>query len=154
MDFRHPIYDLRMHGAGDVAAGWKPALRGGGMFRGSGSGAMALAVKAAWQGGGILFNWPRLMTKLPAILSLVLAASLLSLSASAQEKPPVDVRVESLTPDGFLDVDPATGTYTGTNGVVVTYSNMVLMADSMVVNTKTHDVKADGHVHITSGEEI
>ena len=127
---------------------WRTLIAGTGMMT------TALPVKAAWHAGGILFNWPRLMTKFPAMLALVLAAALFSFSAGAQEKPAAAVDVRSQTKDGFLDIDAATGSYTGTNGVVVIYSNTVLTADSATVNSKTHEVNADGHVRIESGDGI
>src|SRR5665213_1138376 len=115
-------------------------------------------VKLAWQGRFILFNWPRLMTKLPAILALTFFAALFSLSAAAQEMPSLDVQaLSSIIPGttaGLLDYEPSTGLWTGTNGVFVHYGDTVLTADSASVNTKTDDVTADGHVSIESGDQL
>lgn len=111
-----------------------------------------MAVKLAWQCGVILFNWPRLMTKFPAILALVLSAALLSPRAMAQEES--QIMVQSLTPSGQLDYNPATGQWAGTNGVCAYYSNAVLTADSASGNSKAGNVAADGHVRIESDDQV
>jgi len=117
-----------------------------------------LPVKVAWQGGGILFNWPRPMTKFPAISALVLAAALFSFSASAQEREAVEVKalsqVMSGTQVGSFEYDPNTGLMSGTNGMYVRYGSTVLTAQGASVNPKTHDVTADGDVRIVNGDQI
>ena len=114
-------------------------------------------VKLSWQGDDILFNWPRLMTKFPAILALALVAALFSFTARAQEQQDVEVKALSQVvpgmPPGSVEFDPSTGQFTGTNGVFIRYGTSVITAEGASVNSKTGDVTADGHVRIVSGDE-
>ena len=94
------------------------------------------------------------MRRLPVIFSLVFAAALLSLTASAQEEQ--SLVVESLSHvlpgqvQGMVETDPRTGIIHGTNGLCVHYGAMVLTADTGWVNPKTGQVAADGNVRIES----
>jgi LPS-assembly protein len=122
--------------------------------------------KLAWHAGDILFNWPRPMTKLPAILALIFCAAIFSPVAFAQGATDTgEWEVKALnqvipgTVEGKVDYDFATGTATYSNGVFVHYADaahgeVVLTADSASVNTKTGDVDADGNVRIESGKQI
>jgi len=98
------------------------------------------------------------MTKFPAIFALILSVAFLSFSAQAQETPSLVVQalnqiIPSL-PAGQLDYDLANDTWTGTNGVFVSNGSTVMTADSASINSKTGEVKADGHVRIESGEQV
>jgi LPS-assembly protein len=114
--------------------------------------------KLAWHTGHILFNWPRLMTKLPAILALIFFAVIFSPVAFAQDESPWEVqalnRIIPGTVEGKVDYDPATGLWTGTNGLFVRYGDTVLTADNASLNTKTGDVEADGSVRIETGNQL
>ena len=98
------------------------------------------------------------MTKLPAILALLLCAVIFSTAAFAQEE--TGWQIEALnhiipgTVEGQVDYDFAAGTATGTNGVFIRYGTTVMTADSASVNTKTGDVDADGNVRIESSNQL
>ena len=91
--------------------------------------------------------------------ALLLLAVLFSLSVAAQEASQSLV-VQALnqvmpgTVNGLVEYDPATGLWSGTNGIYVKYGNTTLTADSASVNVKTCDVIADGNVRIESGDEL
>src|SRR5688572_21173900 len=68
--------------------------------------------------------------------------------ARAQDE--VRWNIESSTEEGFIEYDPATGIGIGTNGVVITYSNIVLTANSVQANERTGEVTAEGNVTIQS----
>jgi hypothetical protein len=121
------------------------------------------AIKLAWQAGGILFNLPRLMTKIPSIiLALMFCAVLLPPALLAQDEGGWDIRpLKDFLPgqpEGKVFYDFASGSASATNGIYVRYSegstNVVLTADSAVVNTQTGEVEADGNVHIESSGMI
>lgn len=100
------------------------------------------------------------MTKFPAMLALVLVAALISVSASAQDEPALDVeplnQVIPGSPEGSLTYNRGTGMFVGTNGIFVSYKSgeAVLMADAAAVNSQTGEVDADGHVRIQSGNQL
>jgi LPS-assembly protein len=71
--------------------------------------------------------------------------------ASAQE-PQWQLRSKNAT--GEAELDPATGTLTLTNGAVATYSNIILTADSIVLNEQTGEATAEGSVTIKTGEQL
>ncbi|HUC83987.1 MAG TPA: LPS assembly protein LptD, partial [Candidatus Acidoferrales bacterium] len=109
----------------------------------------------------ILFNWPRLMTKFPAIcLALIVCVAAFSPAARAQPEENVVVKALSQVIPGAVEGRPsynfATATVTWTNGVYVNYNDgaMVLTADRAVIKTKTGDVEADGHVRIETADML
>ena len=116
------------------------------------------ARKLAWQAGHILFNWPRPMTKLPAIPVLIFCAVIFSPAVLAQDEAGWEVQaLNQIIPgtiEGKVDYDLANGTATGTNGVFIRYRDAAMTADSASLNTKTGDVEADGHVRIESGNQL
>ena len=95
--------------------------------------------------------------KLFSAIALMLAV-FLPFAVSAQEENEFVVEALSQiipgTVEGTIEFDPATGLYTGTNGVYIKYQNVTLTADSAALNLKTHDVNADGHVRIESGDQL
>ena len=97
------------------------------------------------------------MKPFPAI-ALIISATILAVSAAAQDEAAWEVQALSrILPglaEGRVDYDMATGTATGTNGVFVSYAGAVLTADTAAVNMKTGDVQADGHVRIESGDQL
>lgn len=98
------------------------------------------------------------MRCLPAILALVFASVLLTLTAAAQEEPALVVealdRILPGTVHGEVHYNPHTGAMEGTNGLYVRYGNIVMLADSGTVNSQTLDVEMDGHVHIQTGDAL
>ncbi len=68
--------------------------------------------------------------------------------ARAQENSVWDIH--SQNDRGLIEYDPGTGISVATNGVVVSFSNIVLTADSIVANDRTGEVMADGNVTIKS----
>jgi hypothetical protein len=107
-----------------------------------------------------LFNGSRPMKSFPAI-ALFFFAIVAALAADVT--PEESWEVESLnqilpgTVRGDVVIDSAAGTATGTNGVFIqyrssAYGDVVLMADSVFVNTKTYEAEADGNVRIESGD--
>jgi hypothetical protein len=113
------------------------------------------ARKLAWQAGRILFYWPRLMTKLPAILPLIFFAVVLSPAAFAQDEAGWEIMaLNQIIPgavEGKVDYNFTNNTATYSSGVFVHFGDAALTADSATVNTKTGDVEADGKVRIESG---
>jgi LPS-assembly protein len=85
-------------------------------------------------------------------------AVFLAFAASAQEES--GFVVEALSHylpgkvEGTIESDPATGLYTGTNGVYVKYKNVTLTADTAALNISTGDVDADGNVRIESDGQL
>jgi lipopolysaccharide assembly outer membrane protein LptD (OstA) len=96
------------------------------------------------------------MTRLRAILLLTPTLFALAGVLGAQQQPLSSWIVKSLAPGeaGYSEYDFATGQYTATNDVVVTYGGALLTANSVSVNTKTADVTADGKVRIQQGEQV
>ena len=98
------------------------------------------------------------MRCLPAIIALVFASVLLSLTAAAQEEPSLVVealdRMLPGTVHGEVHYNPRTGAMEGTNGIYVKYGDIVLMADGGSVNSQTLDVVMDGHVRIETGDVL
>ncbi|MCU0782732.1 MAG: LPS assembly protein LptD [Verrucomicrobia bacterium] len=92
------------------------------------------------------------MTKLRYILTLALWPAFLSLATS----PPPEAawEVEALTPEGRFEYDMTTGVVTGTNGVLIKYSGVVLTAERATVNQETGDTEADGRVRIQRDDQI
>jgi len=76
----------------------------------------------------------------------------LPLAASAQ--PESAWEVQALTPEGQFEYDMTTGVATGTNGVLIKYSGVVLTADRVMVNQQTGDTEADGRVRIQRDDQI
>ena len=96
------------------------------------------------------------MIKLRANLT-VLFWLLVPAALWAQQREESPWVVESLAPPeagGHADYNLATGEWTATNDVVVTYGGAVLNADSVSVNTQTGEVTADGRVRIQQAEQI
>jgi len=112
--------------------------------------------KSAWQPRFVLFNWPRLMRRLPAISALIFFGAIFPLISFAQEQPSWEMWALSHiipgTPAGSLDM--VGDTVTGTNGVCVKYGETVLMADTVSVNRQTGETVANGHVRIEEGDQI
>lgn len=101
------------------------------------------------------------MTRFPAIiLALVVSAALFAGAAVAEENFVVKSLHDVLpgTVEGKIAWNWATQTATATNGIYVNYSNgtnsVVLTADSAVLNYTNHDVDADGHVRIETGDML
>src|SRR6185369_7633447 len=96
------------------------------------------------------------MIRLGAIVTLVLGLVALPRALRAQQKPSSEWVVESLRPEegGFADYNLATGQWTATNNVVVTYGGSVLTADFVTINTPTGEVNAHGRVRVQQGEQI
>ena len=87
-----------------------------------------------------------------------LCAVIVALTANAQEEPgleisPLNQFIPGL-PEGKVEFDEKTGLATYANGVFVHYGKMALTADGATINTKTGDVRADGHVRIESGDQL
>lgn len=82
----------------------------------------------------------------------------IAVGTRAQDEPIWDIH--SQNEQGFLEYDPGTGISVATNGVIITFSNIVLTADSVVANQHTGEVMAEGNVTINnrgvlwSGERI
>jgi LPS-assembly protein len=91
-------------------------------------------------------------------LALILLGGFLAFAAAAQESPSFEVdalnRIVPGTVEGHVDFDPATGLWSGTNGIFVKYGDETLTADSASLDTKSGQVAADGHVRIESGDEL
>jgi hypothetical protein len=98
------------------------------------------------------------MIKLPVILSLLLCAVISPSLAFAQDETAWTVQsLNQIIPgavEGTANFDPATGLWSGTNGLFVSYGDAVLTADTASVNMKTGDVEADGNVRIESGNQF
>ncbi len=65
---------------------------------------------------------------------------------SAADTAPLVARARS--DDGFVEMEPD-GTFTATNGVVITHQSMVLSADRVSGNQTTGDIEAEGSVVLT-----
>ena len=100
------------------------------------------------------------MTKIPAILVLLLCAAMFSPVILAQEEEGMVMQALSEiipgTVEGQVHYDFNTGAMTGTNGIYISYNHgaAVLTADSASANPKTSEVEADGHVRIESGSQL
>ena len=90
------------------------------------------------------------LLRLTCLLSglLLLGSSVLR----AQERP--NFFIESLDPAFRIELDPATGAVTATNGVAVRYGDAVLTARTVLLNRETGDVVAEGAVHLQRGKEV
>lgn len=99
------------------------------------------------------------MKPFSAIALLLLAVGFI-FSAVAQENQDQSWEVGALnllipgTVEGKVTHDPATGLYTGTNGIYVKYGNVTMTADTAALNMQTGLVQADGHVRIESGDQL
>jgi LPS-assembly protein len=98
------------------------------------------------------------MRCLPAILALVFAMGLLSLTATAQEEPGLVVEaLDTMLPGAAhseLHFDYGSGITWTTNGIYIKYGKIVLMADRGSLNNNTLDVVMDGHVRIETGDAL
>lgn len=114
------------------------------------------ALKLAWQWGFILFNWPRLMTKSPAIIALILFAAIFSQSAQAQDEPTWEVEAlnQVLPGSAVGSITYNGGIYYGTNGVFVHRGSTTLIADSATLDPESGQAEADGHVRIQDGDML
>lgn len=72
--------------------------------------------------------------------------------AAAQEKPVWQIRARD--DSGVITHDPATGLTTGTNGVIITYQDVILTADSVTADQATGDVIAEGNVTIKGRSQL
>lgn len=70
------------------------------------------------------------------------------ITAIARAEVPLSWQIEALSNEGYTDYDPATGIFTGTNGISISYSNVLLTADSVTANQETGEVFARGNVTI------
>jgi LPS-assembly protein len=110
----------------------------------------------AWQCGIILFNWPRPMTKFPAIFALLLFAALFCLPALADDS---GFGVESLSqvlpgaPETHMRYGPTSYKVYWTY-VCFTNKDTSLTADSASVDVRTGDIQADGNVRIESAGQL
>ena len=80
-------------------------------------------------------------------LCLILFLCFTALTTRAQEDDPA-FTIKAKDDRGFVEIDTRTGISTVTNGVIITYSNVVLTADSATANSITGDILADGNVTI------
>ena len=114
--------------------------------------------KCAWQSGSVLFNWPGLMRKIPAIAALALLSVVFPFMTLAQEESPWDIRtlhdIIPGSPEGRMDYDPASGVVHYTQGICINHGNTVLTADSASLNQQTGEAVADGHVRIEMGDQL
>ena len=98
------------------------------------------------------------MRCLPAIVALVFAMVLLSLTVAAQEESGLIVEaLDKMLPGAMhseMHVDYKTSTTWSTNGIYVKYGDIVLMADSGSLNYTTLQVEMDGHVRIETGDAL
>jgi LPS-assembly protein len=73
----------------------------------------------------------------------------IAIATRAQDE--VRWEIHPQTDEGFIEYDLNTGIGTTTNGVVISYSNIVLVADSVIADPNTGQVQAEGNVTINSG---
>ncbi|MCX6890386.1 MAG: putative LPS assembly protein LptD [Verrucomicrobia bacterium] len=92
------------------------------------------------------------MTQLRAIVVLVLWALAFPGALCAQQR--LDLELEALTDQSWVEYDYSTGLGTGTNGVLIRYGDTVLTADRVSVNRALEQVTAEGAVRIQHGEQI
>ncbi|MSU57984.1 MAG: LPS-assembly protein LptD [Pedosphaera sp.] len=107
--------------------------------------------KSAWHIGVVLVSCPRPMTKLRRFLLLALLWLLPVASATAQ---PQKLVVEKRGPDSWLEYEIATGIYTATNGVIVTYENVVLTAERVTLDSRSGEALAEGRVRIQREDQV
>jgi LPS-assembly protein len=90
--------------------------------------------------------------------ALILLGGFLAFAAAAQEAPSFEIdalsRIIPGTVEGHVDFDPASGLWSGTNGIFVKYGGETLTADSASLDPKSGEITADGHVRIESGDEL
>ncbi len=60
--------------------------------------------------------------------------------------------LESVSPDGHIDYDYNTGISHAVGGVIVTYGDAILQADSAKLNNETGEVEAEGNVVVKQGD--
>ncbi len=72
------------------------------------------------------------------------------IAVAAHSETPPEWVIESQNTNGFLEFDPATGISVATNGVSISYSNVLLTADSATANEQTGEVSAQGNVIINT----
>ncbi len=105
------------------------------------------------------------MTKFSAIFALFLLAAFFSFSAAAQtESSESGDIIEALSqvlpglPAGQMRYDPANGVMYWTNGVYFNHpdktGNVAVTADSAMIDPKSGEIHADGHVRIESGDQL
>ncbi len=93
------------------------------------------------------------MIKLRPILTFIfLAAALSAFAAEAENESEWEIKAQ--TPDGRFDYDEHTGNLTSTNGIVIRYAGVVLMADQASANQKTGEVEAHGRVRIQRDNQV
>jgi LPS-assembly protein len=92
------------------------------------------------------------MIRLRHILTLAALPAFLPLAASGQQEEVWEVK--ALPPDGWIEWDAASGTATGTNGIIVKYGDAVLSAERASVNQASGDVEAEGRVRILRDDQI
>jgi LPS-assembly protein len=104
----------------------------------------------------ILFNWPRLMRKLPPIAVLILFAVVFPFVSLAQDQAAWEFgSLSQILPGVFVgSFTSSGGIYHGTNGVYVHHGDTMLTADSASLDTQTGETVADGHVRIEQGDQI
>ncbi len=97
------------------------------------------------------------MKQLRALCLILLVCST---AATARAQEDFGFSIKPKNDKGVVEFDTVTKIATATNGVIITYSNVVLTADSASADAKTGDILADGNVTIKtkgalwSGERI
>ena len=96
------------------------------------------------------------MRKFPAIAAIVFLCAVFPFLARAQEQPTWDIQaLNQIIPGGPVGSILMQGSLvTGTNGVYVKYGATVLTADTASLDKETHDVVAEGHVRIETGDQL
>jgi LPS-assembly protein len=111
-----------------------------------------IAAIPSWHSTVVLLSSARRMTRLGAIFTLTLSLLALPEALLAQQQLPWTV---TPLPGGTdAEYDMTTGTFSGSNGVMVSYGNYVLTAKEAVGNPTTGEVVADGKVRIQQGEQL
>ena len=89
------------------------------------------------------------MKQLRPLITILALVCLAGTSRAAEEPIPWVISAEN-----GGEFDPSTSTFTATNGITVTYQDVVLSANKIVANEKTGDVAAEGGVTIKSAGNL
>jgi LPS-assembly protein len=103
----------------------------------------------AWHPVALLISCAGRMRNALATLLLLLTGFIVPAFGQSQ-----DLVFDTTTPEGSVELDVASGLLVGTNGVMISYSNVVLVADSMSVNEESGEVAALGHVRLQSDDIV
>src|SRR5579864_7856694 len=86
--------------------------------------------------------------------NLTIALCLLALTEALRAQQQLPWTVTPLPGGTDAEYDLATGTFSASNGVMVSYGNYVLTAKEAVGNPSTGEVVADGKVRVQQGEQL